>query len=110
MRRPEVGILALAVFAACAIPTESPNWDMTWNLPVPDKGALNIGVASFLPPGVGTVGTPPTAFTAQIASAPSISRPLGTQCPSCPTATAQKPAFTAPLATSTVALTAAANL
>lgn len=110
MRRPEVGIFALAILAACAIPADAPNWDMVWNIPVPDKGALNIPVSSFLPPGVSFIAGPPAAFGASIASAPSISRPLGTQCPSCPNATAPKPAFTAPLATTTVSLTAAANL
>ena len=82
MRRPEVGIFALAMLAsACAIPTESPNWDMTWNLPVPDKGKLSIGVASFLPNGVTAVGNPPTAFTAAITAPAPISRTLGCRLP-----------------------------
>ena len=66
MRRPEVGILALAMLAAACIPTEAPNWDMGWNLPIPDKGKLSIGVASFLPNGVTAVGSPPTAFGAAV--------------------------------------------
>ncbi len=98
---------------ACAIPTESPNWEMTWNVPVPDKGALSIGVASFLPNGVTTVGTPPTSFSATVGSPPAISRTLGSDCGSCVPingTNAPKPAFSsAPPATS-VNLAASASL
>jgi hypothetical protein len=115
MRRPEVGILALAMLAsACAFPTESPNWDMTWNLPVPDNNGMSIGVATFLPSGVTVVnsGTPPTpsAFSVAVSSIPGISRTLGTQCPTCPAATAPKPAFTAPTASTTINLSAGSSL
>jgi len=111
MRRPDLGIIALAIIAgACAVPTESPNWDMTWNVPVPDKGKLNIGVATFLPPGVTLTTTTPAAFRATIAAAPPIARTLGAQCPACPNATAQKPSFTAPLSSTTVSLTAGTSL
>lgn len=114
MRRPEVGILALAMLAsACAIPTESPNWDMTWNLPVPDKGNLSIGVASFLPNGVTAVGSPPTAFSAAIGSPLPISRALGADCTSCVPlngTSAAKPFFTATPPATTVNFTAGANL
>jgi hypothetical protein len=110
MRRPEAGIFALALFAACAIPTDSPNWDMTWDLPVPDKGSLNVGVGSFLPNGVTTVGTPATQFAAAVSATPPINRTLGANCPSCPSGTAPKPSFTAPLATTTIALTAGTAL
>jgi hypothetical protein len=111
MRRPEAGILALSLFVACAIPTEAPSWDMTWNLPVPDNGTLNVGVGSFVPPGV-TIDSSatPRVFVAGVSSVPSIVRTLGADCPSCPSATAPKPAFTAPLATSTITLVAGSSL
>jgi hypothetical protein len=114
MRRPEVGIFALAMLAsACAIPTESPNWDMTWNLPVPDKGALSIGVASFLPNGVTAVGTPPIAFSATVGSPPPISRTLGSDCASCVPVNgtnSPKPAFSSTPPATSVNLAAAASL
>lgn len=115
MRRPEVGIIALALLAsACAFPTEAPNWDMTWNLPVPDDNAMNIGVSTFLPSGVTLVnsGTPPTptAFNAAVSTNPTISKTLGVQCPVCPSATAPKPAFVAPLASTPVTLSAGTSL
>src|SRR4051812_11961625 len=115
MRRPEVGIIALAMLAsACAFPTESPNWDLTWNLPVPDNDAMSISVTKFLPNGVDTVrvGTAPgtLALTVKILSAPTINRTLGVQCPTCPSATAPKPAFSAPPATTTISLTAGTSL
>ena len=115
MRRPEVGIIALALLAsACAFPTEAPNWDMTWNLPVPDDNAMNIGVSTFLPSGVTLVnsGTPPTptAFNAAVSTNPTISRTLGVQCPACPSATAPKPAFVAPIASTPVTLSAGTSL
>ena len=112
MRRPEAGIIAIALLAsACAIPTESPNWDMTWNLPVPDKGNLNVGVSSFLPNGVTTVGSLPTAFRAAVASPAPFNRPLGTDCPSCTNgATQPKPAFTSAPPASTAAFTSGTNL
>jgi hypothetical protein len=113
MRRSRrLGILALAMLAsACAVPTESPNWDMTWNLPMPDNNAMSIGVTSFLPSGVTTVGSPtPTAFNATVSAVPPITRTLGAQCPTCPNATAPKPQFTAPVASSTIALSAGTSL
>jgi hypothetical protein len=114
MRRPAKGIIALAMIAAaCAIPTDSPNWDMTWNLPVPDDSALSISVTRLLPSGVDTVtptGTNTLALYARISGSPSISRTLGVQCPSCPTATAPKPAFTAPTATTAINLSAGTAL
>jgi hypothetical protein len=115
MRRPEVGIIALAMLAsACAFPTEAPNWAMTWNLPVPDDNAMNIGVSTFLPSGVTLVssGTPatPTAFNAAVSTNPTISRTLGVQCPSCPNASAPKPAFVAPVASTPVTLSAGTSL
>lgn len=114
MRRPLTGIIALAMLAsACAYPTEFPNWDMTWNLPVPDDNGMSIGVKTFLPSGVDTVtpaGTSTLAFRASVSSVPPINRTLGVQCPTCPTATAPKPAFTAPPATTTINLTAGTSL
>jgi hypothetical protein len=114
MRRPAKGIIALAMIgAACAIPTDAPNWDMTWNLPVPDDNALSISVTKLLPSGVDTItpaGTTTLALIAKINGTPSINRTLGVQCPSCPTATAQKPAFTAPTATSVINLSAGTSL
>src|SRR6185295_15501034 len=115
MRRPEVGIIALAMLSsACAFPTEAPNWDMTWNLPMPDNNAMSIGVSTFLPSGVTVVqtGTPPTptAFKANVSSNPTINRTLGVQCPACPNATQRKPAFVAPPATTPVTLDAGTSL
>jgi hypothetical protein len=114
MRRPLTGIIALAMLAsACAFPTESPNWDMTWNLPVPDDNGMSIGVKTFLPNGVDTItptGTTTLAFRANVSSAPPINRTLGVQCPTCPNATAPKPAFTAPPATTVINLTAGTSL
>src|SRR5690348_10504934 len=114
MRRPAKGIIALAMIAAaCAFPTESPNWDMTWNLPVPDDNALSISVTKLLPSGVDTItpaGTTTLALNAKINGTPSINRTLGVQCPSCPTATAPKPAFTAPTATTVINLSAGTSL
>jgi hypothetical protein len=112
MRRPDLGIIALAILAgACAVPTEAPNWDVTWDLPVPDSGKMNIGVKSFLVSGV-TIDSSvtPRVFSAAVQSAPPIARTLGAQCPACPNATAQKPAFTAPLSSTTVTLTSGASL
>jgi hypothetical protein len=111
MRRSLQGILALAALvAACAIPTDAPNWDVIWNLPLPDSGQT-IAVANFLPSGVTVAGTAPTqVFRAVVDTAPSISRSLGIQCPACPSATAQKDSFSAPLATDTISLTADSTL
>jgi hypothetical protein len=117
MRRSLKGTLALAVLAAaCAIPTEAPNWDMAWNLPLPqENGPQKIGVQKMLPDGVTLIApippaTAPSAFNAQVNSVPPINRTLGVQCPTCPSATAPKPAFTAPPATTTINLTAGTAL
>ena len=117
MRRSLKGTLALAVLAAaCAFPTEAPNWDMTWNLPLPQEdGPQKIGVQKILPSGVTLIApippaTTPSAFSAQVNSVPPINRTLGVQCPTCPSATAPKPAFTAPPATTTINLTAGTAL
>ena len=111
MRRSLKGTLALAALAAaCALPTEAPNWDVVWNLPLPGAGQT-ISVTSFLPNGVSIVGAAPNqVFRATVSSAPPINRTLGVQCPTCPTATAPKPAFTAPVSTATLSLAAGAAL
>jgi hypothetical protein len=114
MRRPEVGIIALAMLAsACAFPTDSPNWDMTWNVPLPDNGQ-SIDVTSVLPSGISlvTTGSPPTptAFNAQVSSVPSIVRTLGVQCPLCPSATAPKPKFTGTSPSTSITLSASTSL
>lgn len=111
MRRPAAGMFALAlVAAACAVPTDVPNWDVIWNLPLPDSGQT-IAVSSFLPNGVTLVGTAPTqSFQAAVSSVPNIVRTLGAQCSVCTTTTAPKPAFTAPPATTVVTLTAGTAL
>ncbi|HET9426698.1 MAG TPA: hypothetical protein VFO55_15145 [Gemmatimonadaceae bacterium] len=83
---------------------------MTWNLPLPDNDAMSIGVTTFLPSGVDPVGSPATAFSATVASLPPITRMLGAQCASCPSGTAPKPAFSAPVASTTVTLTAGTQL
>jgi hypothetical protein len=117
MRSSLRGTLALAVLvAACAIPTEAPNWDMTWNLPLPQpNGPQKIGVQKMVPGGVTLIppvapATTPTAFNVQVSSVPPINRTLGVQCPTCPNGTAQKPPFTAPTATTTINLTAGTAL
>src|ERR1051325_2495745 len=96
MRRPEVGIFALAMLAASSIPTDAPNWDMPWNVPMPDKGNLSIGVASFVPNGVSVIGSPPTAFPANPfrSGTTSTIRSLGAACTHCTNTTAPKPAVT----------------
>lgn len=120
MRRPEVGILALAMLSACAIPTEAPNWDMQWNLPI-NSTELDIDLTDItLPAGIQIdstliAGSSPaaytrTAFTAVVQSVPAITRTLGAQCPTCPSGTAPKPAFTAPVSSTTVSLTSGSTL
>src|SRR4051812_31725660 len=111
MRRLPVGIIALAIIAAaCEVPTSAPNWDMTWDVPMPDSGRMNIPLTSFLPAGV-TVDNPATRLNATVNSFPQISRSLGASCSGCTNGvTAPKPAFTAPATTSTIALTAGNGL
>ena len=95
---------------ACALPLDAPNWDVVWNLPLPD-GGQTISVTSFLPAGTSVIGTAPNqAFRANVSATPSIVRSLGVQCPTCPSATAPKPAFTAPLSTTTITLTSGTSL
>jgi hypothetical protein len=83
---------------------------MTWNLPLPDNNAMSIAVKSFLPNGVDTVGNPANAFRIDVSSAPPISRTLGAQCSTCTNGTAPKPAFNAPIASTTISLTAGTQL
>jgi hypothetical protein len=120
MRRPEVGLFALVMLAACTVPTEMPNWDVQWNLPV-NVNDLGIDVSKLpLPSGVTIDSTGPapftrTGFSAQVSSLPAIVRTLGAQCTdaSCQSTTnvtVPKPAFFAPPATSTLALTAGTAL
>ena len=116
MRRTHIGMLAVAMLAtACTIPTEFPNWDTEWDLPV-FVDDLGIDIADItLPAGItidSTTATPSvrTGFSVEVSSAPAIVRTLGVQCPTCPNATAPKPAFTAPPATSTITLTSGSSL
>jgi hypothetical protein len=121
MRRPDVGFFALAMLAAaCTVPTEMPNWDIQWNLPV-NVNDLGIDISTLpLPSGVtidSTTAVPAvrTGFTAQVSSLPAIVRTLGAQCAdaSCQSATnvsSPKPAFNAPPATSNLTLAAGTNL
>src|SRR3954470_480558 len=111
MRRSLMGTLALTAFvAACAIPTEAPNWDVIWNLPMGDSGQT-IAVTSFLPNGVDTItASSIKVFRATVAAVPPINRTLGVQCPTCPSATAPKLAFTAPVSTTTITLTSGTAL
>lgn len=113
MRRSLKGTIALcALVAACAIPTEAPNWDVTWDLPLPQEdGPQTIGVQKLLPAGVTLLAPVPPAttsagFSATVGAVPPISRTLGAQCPACPSATAPKPAFSAPVSTTTITLPA----
>ena len=121
MRRPEVGFIALAMLAAaCTVPTEMPNWDVQWNLPV-NVNDLGIDISQLpLPSGVtidSTTASPAvrTGFNAQVSALPAIVRTLGAQCSdaacqSSTNVTATKPAFSAPPATSNLTLAAGSNL
>ena len=54
-RRAFTGVLIAAVFlAACDYPTEVPNWDVTWDVPIKSS---TIAASSFLPSGVTTDAT-----------------------------------------------------
>jgi hypothetical protein len=121
MRRPQAGFFAFAMLAAaCTVPTEMPNWDLQWNLPV-NVGDLGVDISKLpLPSGVTIDSTGPapftrTGFSVQVSSLPAIVRTLGAQCTdaNCQSTTnvsAPKPAFFAPPASTTVALTAGSNL
>jgi hypothetical protein len=88
-RRALLGLVPLA-FAACSIPTELPNWDMTWDVPAK---ATTIEVNSFLPAGVSLSGN---AFGVSVANT-TISRTLSQDCAACAAANGQvvpKPDFT----------------
>lgn len=77
--------------AACAIPTEAPQWDTQWTVPA---DSAQIQVTELLPP---TVGVTPDG-TAFLITVPPVafSQTLGDMCSACPpAAVAPKPAFQA---------------
>src|SRR5438045_3814213 len=86
------GLFALALVAACDIPTHAPNWDMTWNVP---SKSTSLSVSAILPNGVSVT---PNGSAFQVNVAPvTITRTLGADCPACAAAngkTVAKPAFT----------------
>lgn len=89
--RHGLALAALALLAACDIPSSAPRWQTTWNVPA---DSTRITVAELLPNGV-TVAPGNTAF--QVAVSPvSITRTLGQDCGVCAVAngtTVPKPAF-----------------
>src|SRR4051812_25051522 len=88
-RRAFAGLApALVLMAACDIPSTTPQWDMTWNVPAKNT---TIGVSSFLPAGV-TLASAGAAFNVTAAAA-NVSTPLSSYCAAC-NGTAPKPAFT----------------
>ncbi len=88
-----LSLAALALLAACDVPTGLPIYDTVWN--VPGKNT-SISVNSFLPSGV-TVAANNTAFQVTASPATStITRQLGQDCAACTVANGQttpKPAF-----------------
>jgi hypothetical protein len=86
------------LLAACDVPTDIPNWEMTWNVP---SKSTSINVNTLLPtpcsPSTTTVClevTPAgTAFQVRNVAPVTITRLLSSDCPSC-SGTVAKPAFT----------------
>jgi hypothetical protein len=88
MRRP-LALAALVLLAACDIPTATPRWDMTWNVPSQNT---TISVNSFLPSGV-TANAGNTAFLVSVNNV-TVTQTLGADCAFCVNgATGPKPAF-----------------
>ncbi len=90
MRRP-LALAALVLLVACDIPTATPRWDMTWNVPSQNT---TISVNSFLPSGV-TANAGNTAFLVSVNNV-TITQTLGSDCGSCAAVnglTVPKPAF-----------------
>jgi len=96
MRSPAhgLGVVALALFAACAVPTELPTYDTVWNVPVK---STTISVNSFLPAGEVTATPDNSAFQVTVSpSSTGITRSLGQDCSACVVAngfTVPKPPF-----------------
>jgi len=96
MRSPAhgLGVVALAVLAACAVPTELPTYDTVWNVPVK---STTISVNSFLPVGQVTATPDNSAFQVTVSpSSTSITRSLSQDCAACAVVnglTAPKPPF-----------------
>lgn len=90
MRRP-LALAALVLLAACDIPTATPRWDMTWNVPSQNT---TLSVNTFLPSGV-TANAGNTAFLVNVNNV-SITQTLGSDCALCGPlngTTVPKPAF-----------------
>ena len=90
MRRP-LALAALVVLAACDIPTATPRWDMTWNVPSQNT---TLSVNSFLPTGV-TANAGNTAFLVNVSNV-TVTQTLGSDCAVCGPlngTTVPKPAF-----------------
>jgi hypothetical protein len=83
--------IAAGSLAACGLPTDLANWDMTWSVPTT---GTTISVNAMLPSGVSAAGS-----SFQVSVTPlSISRRLGDDCSACAAADGviiPKPAFTA---------------
>jgi len=78
--RTGFGPIALALMAACAIPTEAPIYDTVWEIP---GKTTNIAVNAILPPGV-QVTSDGSAFQVSVEpSTVSISRTLSQDCAAC---------------------------
>lgn len=80
MRFPpaSLGLCALALLAACDVPTAAPKWDTKWDVP---SKSTTISVATLLPSGV-SVTSDNSAFNVTV-PAVNITRVLGDDCASC---------------------------
>ncbi|HEX7020629.1 MAG TPA: hypothetical protein VF159_11485 [Gemmatimonadaceae bacterium] len=73
-----LGLCALALLAACDVPTAAPKWDTKWDVP---SKSTTISVATLLPSGVSVTGNN-AAFEVAVAPA-NITNVLGADCPLC---------------------------
>ena len=76
--RAGLGLCALALLAACDVPTSAPKWDTKWDVP---SKSTTISVATLLPSGV-SVTSDNSAFNVTV-PAVNITRVLGDDCASC---------------------------